>query len=49
MDRKQPSRIHETMKLQISFTKLEEVDAEALGWLKKAYDENSNPRKQDLK
>jgi hypothetical protein len=38
-----PSRIHETMKLQISFTKLEEVDTEALRWLKKAYDQNSNP------
>jgi hypothetical protein len=28
------------MKLQISFTALDEVDAEALGWLKKAYDQN---------
>ena len=37
-----PSRIHETMKLQISFTKREEVDAEALRWLKKAYDQNCN-------
>jgi hypothetical protein len=35
------STIHETMKLQISFTTLDEVDAEALGWLKKAYNENS--------
>jgi hypothetical protein len=35
--RLQPSRIHETMKLQISFTKPEEVDAEANRWLKKAY------------
>jgi hypothetical protein len=39
--RLQPSRIHETMKLQISFMKPEEVDAEARRWLKKAYDENS--------
>ena len=36
----QPSRIHETMKLQISFMKPEEVDAEAMRWFKKAYDEN---------
>jgi Domain of unknown function (DUF5655) len=35
------SRIHETMKLQISFTKPEEVDSEALRWLRKAYDQNS--------
>jgi hypothetical protein len=40
--RLQPSRIHETMKLQISFTKREEVDAEALRWLRKAYDQNCN-------
>jgi hypothetical protein len=39
--RLQPSRIHETMKLQISFMKPEEVDAEARRWLKKAYDQNS--------
>jgi hypothetical protein len=39
--RLQPSRIHETMKLQISFTAPDQVDAEALGWLKKAYDQNS--------
>jgi Domain of unknown function (DUF5655) len=38
--RLQQSRIHDTMKLQMSFTKLEEVDAEALRWLKKAYDDN---------
>jgi hypothetical protein len=39
--RLQPSRIHETMELQISFTAPDEVDAEALGWLKKAFDQNS--------
>jgi hypothetical protein len=39
--RLQPSRIHETMKLQISFTTPDEVNAEALNWLKKAYDQNS--------
>jgi hypothetical protein len=39
--RLQPSRIHETMKLKVSFTAPDEVDAEALGWLKKAYEQNS--------
>ena len=34
-------RIHETIKLHISFTALEEVDAEALAWLEHAYDQNS--------
>src|SRR5262245_16357223 len=38
--RLQPSRIHETMKLQISFAKPEELDAEARGWLKQAYEQN---------
>ena len=38
--RLQQSRIHETMKLQISFTEPKEVDAEALRWLKKAYEQN---------
>lgn len=38
--RLQPSRFHETMKLQISFSRLDEVDAEAVSWLKKAYDQN---------
>jgi uncharacterized protein DUF5655 len=38
--RLQPSKIHETMKVQISFTALDEVDAEALDWLKQAYDQN---------
>jgi hypothetical protein len=41
--RLQPSRIHETMKLQISFMKPEEVDAETRRWLKKGYDQNCNP------
>jgi uncharacterized protein DUF5655 len=38
--RLQPSRIHETMPLQISLTTLDEVDAEVLGWLQQAYDQN---------
>jgi hypothetical protein len=41
--RLQPSKIHETMQLQISFTKLEELDVGALRWLKKAYDQSCNP------
>lgn len=38
--RLQPSKIHETMPLQISLTALDEVDAEVLAWLQKAYDQN---------
>jgi Domain of unknown function (DUF5655) len=36
--RLQPSKIHETMRLQISFTTRDEVDSEALDWLQRAYD-----------
>jgi hypothetical protein len=35
-----PSRIHETMPLQISLTTPDEVDAEALAWLQRAYEQN---------
>ena len=35
-----PSKIHETMPLQIGLASPEEVDDEALGWLRRAYDEN---------
>jgi hypothetical protein len=38
--RLQPSKIHETMRLQISFTMRDEVDSEALDWLQRAYDQN---------
>ena len=38
--RLRPSKIHETMLLQLSFTQLAEVDAEALDWLQRAYDQN---------
>jgi hypothetical protein len=38
--RLQPSRIHETMKLQIGLSSPDEVDSEVLAWLRKAYDEN---------
>ena len=39
--RLQPSKIHETMPIQISLATASEVDAEALGWLQKAYEQNS--------
>lgn len=35
-----PSKIHETMPVQISLTTIEEVDAELLDWLQRAYEEN---------
>jgi hypothetical protein len=38
--RLQPSKIHETMPLQISFASRDEVDSEALDWLQEAYDRN---------
>lgn len=38
--RLQPSKIHETMKLQISLTSVEEIDVEVLNWLQQAYEEN---------
>ena len=39
--RLQPSTIHETMKLQISLHSVEEIDAEVLSWLRRAYEQNS--------
>src|SRR6266852_5615869 len=36
--RLQPSKIHETMPLQISLTSRDEVDPEARDWLQQAYD-----------
>jgi Domain of unknown function (DUF5655) len=38
--RLQLSKIHETMRLQISFTTRDEVDSEALDWLQRAYDQS---------
>lgn len=35
-----PSRIHETMKIQVSLSSVEQVDAEVVGWLRRAYEEN---------
>jgi len=39
--RLQPSKIHETMSVQISFTSAKEVDAEAVRWLRRAYHESA--------
>jgi hypothetical protein len=38
--RLQPSKIHETMPLQISLMSPAEVDAEVLDWLQRAYEQN---------
>jgi hypothetical protein len=38
--RLQPSKIHETMPLQISLTAPDQVDSEVLAWLQQAYDQN---------
>jgi len=38
--RLQPSRIQETMQVQIELKAPDEVDSEVLGWLQQAYDEN---------
>ncbi len=39
--RLQPSRIHASTPLQVSLTTPDDVDAEVLDWLQKAYDQNS--------
>jgi hypothetical protein len=39
--RLQPSKLHETMQLQISLESPDEVDSEVLHWLKRAHDDNS--------
>jgi hypothetical protein len=38
--RLQPSTIHETMKLQISLSSVDQLDTEVVGWLRRAYEEN---------
>jgi Domain of unknown function (DUF5655) len=38
--RLQPSKINETMRLQISLAEAEEVDSEVLYWLQRAYEQN---------
>jgi hypothetical protein len=38
--RLEPSKIHESMRLQISLAAPEEVDSEVLGWLQQAYEQN---------
>ena len=39
--RLQPSKIHETTRLQISLASVDEVDPEVLNWLQEAYDQSS--------
>lgn len=39
--RLQPSKIQDTMKLQIGLTEVDQVDEEVLDWLRKAFEENS--------
>jgi hypothetical protein len=39
--RLQPSKIHETMHLQISLASVDEIDSEVLNWLQEAYDQNN--------
>lgn len=39
--RLQPSKIHETMRFQIALASRDELDAEVIGWLKKAYGQNA--------
>jgi Domain of unknown function (DUF5655) len=36
-----PSKIHETMRLQISLASVDDIDSEVLNWLQEAYDQNS--------
>jgi hypothetical protein len=38
--RLRPSKIHETMRLQVSLTSPDDVDSEVLMWLQEAYDQN---------
>jgi Domain of unknown function (DUF5655) len=38
--RLKPSRIHETMPVQVSLTKLKDLDHEVVKWLRKSYEEN---------
>lgn len=39
--RLRPCKLQETMKVMLSFNSAEEVDAEAIEWLRRAFDENS--------
>ncbi len=39
--RLQPSKIHETTPLQISLSSVDDIDAEVLAWMHKAYNQNS--------
>lgn len=39
--RLQPSKIHETTRLQVGLTSLDDIDSEVLTWLQEAYEQNS--------
>lgn len=39
--RLQPSKIQETMRLQVGLTSLDDIDSEVLTWLQEAYEQNS--------
>jgi len=39
--RLQPSKIHETMRLQISLASVDDIDSVVLDWLQESYDRNS--------
>ncbi len=39
--RLQPSKIHETTRLQISLASVDDIDSEVLNWLREAYNQNS--------
>lgn len=39
--RLQPSKIHETTRLQISLAPVDDIDSDVLNWLQEAYDQNS--------
>jgi hypothetical protein len=39
--RLQPSKIQETMRLQVGLTSLDDIDSELLTWLQEAYEQNS--------
>ncbi|HET7039884.1 MAG TPA: DUF5655 domain-containing protein [Gemmatimonadales bacterium] len=41
--RLRPCRMHQTMKVQVSLEAVRDVNAEVLGWLRRAYRENSPP------
>jgi hypothetical protein len=43
--RLRPSKLHENMAFEITLATADDVDSEVLGWLQKAFDQNSKPRR----